>query len=167
MNHSLDADAVTRVRICLAEVARRGTCRKRQVGACLLTPDGQILTAAANGTPPGITPCIDGGCVRCRVDGFKHGLGYDLCVCLHAEQSLLIRALRLGIPTAGCYLASSYQPCFMCAKLIVAAEVEGVLFDEAWHVPEAESGMHGLAGQYEAIWQALPGGCQRLWGALP
>lgn len=150
----------------LAAVGQAGNCRKRSVGAAILDLDGTVLVAAANGTPAGMRRCDDGGCVRCAAaHRYPHGVGYDLCVCVHAEQAVLISALRQGMSVAGRILATSYQPCFMCAKLIVAAGFSGVLYDEPWGVPEEQAELPGLRGDYASLWDQLPGGCQRLAGA--
>ncbi|HEY1323825.1 MAG TPA: hypothetical protein VGF32_26440 [Streptosporangiaceae bacterium] len=152
----------------LAAAGQAGNCRKRPVGAAILDVTGTVLAVAANGTPAGMRRCDEGGCVRCAAaNRFEHGVGYDLCVCVHAEQAVLISALRQGIDVAGRILATSYQPCFMCAKLIVAAGFSGVLYDEPWGVPEEEAQLPGLRDDYAALWDQLPHGCQPLPGAVP
>lgn len=149
----------------LTAVGRAGNCRKRYVGAAVLDLDGTVLAAAANGTPAGMRRCDDGGCVRCAAASrYPHGVGYDLCVCVHAEQAVLISAMRQGIGVAGRILATSYQPCFMCAKLIVAAGFSGVLYDEPWGVPEEQAQLPGLRDDYASLWDQLPRGCQCLDG---
>jgi dCMP deaminase len=42
---------------------------------------------AYNGTPEGMTNCNQGGCDHCA--HYEPGKGYDLCICVHAEQSAL------------------------------------------------------------------------------
>jgi dCMP deaminase len=146
----------------LERMAARGTCRKRRVGALILDGDRLVL-AAANGPPAGGPSCLDGGCVRCAASTqFKHGLMYDLCICLHAEQAALVTAAKEGISVDGCLLITSYQPCIMCAKLILGAGIAGVRYVEAWRVPEKESGLVGLLAEYESLWRRLPLGCKPL-----
>lgn len=159
------ADTVATIIERLSAVSQDGNCVKRQVGAAILALDGTILAAAANGTPLGMRRCDCGGCARCAVaNRFAHGLGYDLCVCLHAEQAVLISAMRHSIRVDGLLLASSYQPCFMCAKLIVASRFSGVLYSEPWRVPEEQSQLPGLREDYASLWKQLPRGCQPLAG---
>jgi dCMP deaminase len=147
----------------LDDVGRDGNCVKRKVSAAILTPDGTVLAAAANGTPPGMRRCDSGGCTRCAVSNlFASGIGYDLCICLHAEQAVLISALRKGIKVDGLLLATSYQPCFMCAKLIVASGFDGVLYSEPWRVPEEQAQLPGLRADYGSLWEQLPRGCRPL-----
>jgi dCMP deaminase len=156
------ADIVARITKRLDAVGQTGNCVKRQVSAAILALDGTILTTAANGTPPGMRRCDSGGCVRCASSRFAHGIGYDLCICLHAEQAVLISALRQGIKIDGLLLATSYQPCFMCAKLIVAARFSGVLYSEPWLVPEEQAQLPGLRVEYASLWEQLPNGCRLL-----
>jgi dCMP deaminase len=152
----------------LDEVGKDGTCLKRQVGAAILSRDGTILVTAANGAPQGMRRCDSGGCVRCAVSNrFPHGVGYDLCVCLHAEQAVLIEALKRGIDVEEHVLATSYQPCFMCAKLIVGSRFNGVLYSEPWRVPEEQAQLPGLRGDYASLWEQLPDGCQSLESLVP
>jgi dCMP deaminase len=144
----------------LETIGDRGTCIKRKVGAAVVSEDGAILLAAANGTPPGMRPCNEGGCIRCNSSGqFPHGTGYDLCICLHAEQAVLLGALSRGLAVQGNYLATGYQPCFMCAKLIVGAGFLGVRYVEPWLVPESDSRLPNLAENYSAFWAQIPAGC--------
>lgn len=147
----------------LATAGKTGNCIKRKVGAALVSPAGDILLAAANGAPLGMKRCDEGGCVRCAAArNYPHGVGYDLCVCLHAEQAVLLAAIDKSIDISRCSLATDYQPCFMCAKLIVGARFRGVFYVEPWSVPEAESNLPGLAGNYASLWEQLPEGCVRV-----
>jgi dCMP deaminase len=153
---------ITAVNERLDAVSKEGNCLKRQVGAAILAESGSILAVAANGTPSGMPRCDSGGCVRCAVSTPVARIGYDLCICLHAEQAVLIAALTYGIEVKGRFLATSYQPCLMCAKLIVAARLRGVLYAEPWRVPEEEYQLPGLRADYTLLWKQLPGGCQPL-----
>jgi dCMP deaminase len=156
------ADVVARVLGELETVGQLGTCLKRKVGAAVLSRDGYLLASAPNGTPPGMKPCNQGGCVRCSSSGFPHGTGYDLCICLHAEQAVLLAAHAAGLEVRGQYVATGYQPCFMCAKLIVGAGFAGVLYIEPWIVPGSDPRLPGLQENYGAFWDQLPDGCARM-----
>lgn len=46
------------------EVATRTNCRRTAVGA-LIVRDGRIISTGYNGTIPGYTNCLAGGCPRC------------------------------------------------------------------------------------------------------
>ncbi|MGH3298430.1 MAG: deaminase [Trebonia sp.] len=157
------ADTIAALTKRLDEVSQEGNCRKRKVGAAIVDRSGEVLAAAANGTPQGMRRCDSGGCVRCAASGsFPHGVGYDLCICLHAEEAVLVSALRSRTNVAGLIVATTYQPCFMCAKLIVASGIDGVLYDDPWQVSEEQAQLPGLRGNYAALWEQLPSGCKPL-----
>jgi dCMP deaminase len=161
------ADTIAAITKRLDEVGLEGNCRKRKVGTAILDPSGEVLAAAANGTPRGMRRCDSGGCVRCAASGsFPHGVGYDLCICLHAEEAVLVSAMRDRVTVGGLIMATSYQPCFMCAKLIVTSGLDGVLYDDPWQVPEEQAELPGLQADYAALWEQLPSGCKPLASLL-
>src|SRR4051794_34148356 len=122
IHNTWDASVIARITKCLDVAGQESNCRKRRVSAAILDLDGTILAAAANGTLPGMRRCDSGGCVRCATSShFADGLGYDLCICLHAEQAVLVSASKHDIKVDGLLIATSYQPCFICAKLIIAS----------------------------------------------
>jgi dCMP deaminase len=158
-----ETDVITMIVERLEDASQEGNCLKRKVGAAILDRTGKVLASAANGTPQGIRRCDAGGCVRCaHSGGFPHGVGYDLCICMHAEQAVLISAIQQHIHVDGLILATNYQPCFMCAKLIVASGFDGVLYSEPWHVPEEQTQLPGLRAEYATLWGRLPSGCKSL-----
>src|SRR5487761_36235 len=107
------ADAISALTKRLDEVGQEGNCRKRKVGAAILDSSGEVLAAAANGTPQGMRRCDSGGCVRCAVSGgFPHGVGYYLIICMNAEEAVLVSAMRSRINVGGLIVATNYQPCF-------------------------------------------------------
>jgi dCMP deaminase len=143
----------------LRRTAAKGRCSKRQVG-CLIVIEGEVVIAAANGTPPGTTACDEGGCVRCTsASQFEHGREYDLCSCLHAEEAAIAAAAADGVALTGSHLFSSYQPCIMCAKLIIACGIQDVSYVEEWEVPTHSVLGAQLKVEYEGMWRALPGSC--------
>jgi dCMP deaminase len=161
------ADTIAAITKCLDEVSQEGNCRKRKVGAALVDRSGEVLVAAANGTSRGMRRCDEGGCARCAATaGFPHRVGYDLCICLHAEEAVLVSAMRSRIHVDRLIVATSYQPCFMCAKLIVASGADGVLYIEPWQVPEEQAKLSDLRADYAALWDQLPGGCKPLASLL-
>ena len=81
-----------------------------------------------------MTNCLDGGCLRCTNPNgkFPSGTGYDLCICVHAEQNALLSAARFGISVEGSHLYTTMQPCFGCAKEIAQAKIERVTYLHPW-----------------------------------
>ncbi|MBI2561771.1 MAG: cytidine deaminase [candidate division NC10 bacterium] len=124
-------------------VRERANCRGYKVGAILIL-DGRIVSTGYNGTPENMPNCDEGGCVRCaeRVRSssgkpkFKSGTGYDICICVHAEQNALLAAARFGIPVAGGMIYSTLQPCFGCLKEMAQARIHGIRFRHPWSHPD-------------------------------
>ena len=59
-------------------VRKKANCMGRKVGA-IIVKENRIIFTGYNGTPEGITNCMDGGCVRCRDrNTYKASVGYDL-----------------------------------------------------------------------------------------
>ena len=82
-------------------VRRRANCHGNRVGAIVVL-DGRIISTGYNGTPANMPNCLDGGCHRCaNREQYPSGTGYDLCICVHAEQNALLAAARFGIAVAG------------------------------------------------------------------
>lgn len=103
-------------------VAQRATCNRRQVGAVLVR-NKRILTTGYNGSPPGLPHCTDVGCWI--VDGH--------CIrTIHAEQNCIAQAALHGVSTEGATIYVSAAPCVNCAKLIIAAGVERVVYADKY-----------------------------------
>ena len=74
----------------------RAACLGRHVGA-ILVADQRIIATGYNGTPTGFPNCDEGGCHRCaHPDDYEQGRGYDVCICVHAEQNAVLQAAKLG-----------------------------------------------------------------------
>ena len=113
-------------------VRARANCTGRRVGAVIVR-DRRILSTGYNGTPSGMTNCEDGGCHRCAHPlAYPSGEGYDVCICVHAEQNALLAAARFGVEIEGCTLYTTLQPCFGCLKELLQANVREVCFLHAW-----------------------------------
>src|SRR5690349_11216537 len=70
----------------------RANCLRRHVGA-ILVADQRIIATGYNGTPTGFPNCDEGGCQRCaHPERYAEGRGYDICICVHAEQNAVLQA---------------------------------------------------------------------------
>jgi len=111
-------------------VARRATCLRRQVGATVVR-DKRILATGYNGAPSGLPHCLDVGCLR-DVLGVPSGERQELCRGLHAEQNAIIQAGLHGVSLKGGTLYVTLAPCVTCAKMIINAGIERVVFQDAY-----------------------------------
>lgn len=138
-------------------VRERADCLGRRVGAVVVL-DGRIISTGYNGVPHGMPHCTQGGCYRCaHPEAFPPGQGYDLCICVHAEQNALIAAARFGIAVEGSLLYSTVRPCFGCSKELLQAKIQGVRYIHDW-VP----GQGQQREQYERIQRQFPQGVHRV-----
>lgn len=100
------------------DVATRATCPRRHVGAVVVR-DKRILSTGYNGSPPGQKHCDEVGCLM--EDG--------RCIrTLHAEQNAIIQAALHGVSTEGATLYSTCRPCHVCARMVVGAGINRVVF---------------------------------------
>lgn len=138
-------------------VRRRANCVGSRVGAILVLDD-RIISTGYNGTPQGMPNCDEGGCERCaNREKFRPAQGYDLCICVHAEQNALLSAARFGIPVEGSVLYTTMRPCFGCAKELLQARVHAVYYLHDWRHPDPE-----MWQQYEVLERRFPGGSHRI-----
>jgi len=108
------------------EVGKRMTCDRvsRGIGAVLVANQCHIIGTGYGGSPPGAPHCdevghlmVNGHCVRT----------------IHAEVNALAHCARHGVATAATTLYVTTQPCFNCAKLLVAGGVQQVIFEDLYH----------------------------------
>lgn len=107
-------------------VSTRSTCMRRQVGA-VLVKNRQILATGYNGVPRGMIHCPERGCLRDQM-GVPSGQRHELCRGLHAEQNAIIQAAYHGVAIQGAELFCTHQPCGVCAKMLVNADIAAVYF---------------------------------------
>jgi len=138
-------------------VRKKANCLGRKVGAVIVR-ENRVIATGYNGTPEGMTNCLDGGCVRCKnKESYASSVGYDVCICVHAEQNALISAARFGNPIEGTVVYSTLRPCFDCTKAMLQAKVHTIYFIHDWHHP-----VDTLQEQYVMAQDKLPGGVRQL-----
>lgn len=144
------------MRIAMA-VRARANCTGNRVGA-ILVKDRRIIATGYNGTPHGFTNCMDGGCKRCaNRQRYPSGKGYDLCICVHAEQNTLLQAARFGIAAEGADLYSTMRPCFGCTKELLQAGIRRVYYLHEWQYPDPE-----MQEEYQRLQSHFPEGVHHL-----
>jgi dCMP deaminase len=113
---------------------QRAECLGRHVGA-LLVRDGRIIATGYNGTPRGFPRCTaeERGCHRCaEPESYPAGTGYDVCICVHAEQNALLQAARLGYTSDGAVCFTTLRPCFGCLKELHQGGIAEVRYLNEW-----------------------------------
>lgn len=107
-------------------VATRATCPRRSVGA-IIVRERRILATGYNGAPRGLPHCPPGG----ESEAWPNGcLVAGHCVrSLHAEQNALLQAAMIGVPCESSTMYVTCQPCNTCAKMIINAGIERVIYE--------------------------------------
>lgn len=107
-------------------VKERSTCLRRKVGA-LIVKDKRILSTGYNGAPTGCKHCEEVGCMREQLN-VPSGQRHELCRAIHAEQNAIIQAAYSGTSIKGGTMYVTTQPCILCAKMIINAGIEKIVF---------------------------------------
>ncbi len=103
----------------------------RKVGA-VIARDKRIITTGYNGASSGVVSCMERGeCLRQKMN-IPSGTRHEVCYAVHAEQNAIIQAARLGISIDGATLYCTHQPCSICAKMIINAGINRVVFDQGY-----------------------------------
>lgn len=138
-------------------VRKRANCLGNRVGAVIVV-GRRIVSTGYNGTPENMPNCMDGGCHRCaNRDKFPSGTGYDLCICVHAEQNAILSAARFGIAVEGSTVYSTMRPCFGCTKEMLQAKVHAVYYIHDWIHPDQDK-----RSEYERLQSCFSGGIRQL-----
>jgi len=115
--------------------AFQGTCRRRLFGAVIVDNSGTVISTGYNGAPRHIDDCTKiGKCWRQDHD-IPSGQRYESCRSVHAEMNACIQAGRAARGST-LYLSGrdavtreivEIMPCFLCAKIILNAEIDSVV----------------------------------------
>ncbi len=116
-------------------VAKRSTCLRNQVGA-IMVKDKRILSTGYNGAPRNLQHCLDIGCIR-QQNNIPSGTRHELCRGVHAEQNAIIQAALHGVSIENATLYCTHQPCILCAKMLINAKIERVVFGRGYPDTEA------------------------------
>jgi dCMP deaminase len=104
--------------------SKRSTCLRRAVGAALVR-DNQVISTGYNGSPKLSPHCSETGCLREQLN-VPSGEKHELCRGVHAEQNAIIQAAINGSSTRGTTLYCTHQPCSICARMIINAEIRTI-----------------------------------------
>lgn len=125
----------------------RSTCLRREVGA-VIVKNNQIISTGYNGAPKHIRHCAITGCLREQLK-VPSGERHELCRGVHAEQNAVIQAAINGTSIRGASLYCTNQPCVICSKILINAEIETIYITEPYEdklaqelLTEAEVGIN-------------------------
>lgn len=91
---------------------------RKKVG-CVVVKNGQVISNGFNGTPSGFDN-------TCEVNNVTKP------EVLHAESNALMKLAQSTNSSTGSTMYLTCSPCFDCAKLIIQAGVERVVYEESY-----------------------------------
>ena len=91
---------------------------RKKVG-CIVVKNGQVISNGFNGTPSGFDN-------TCEVNDVTKP------EVLHAESNALMKLAQSTNSSTGSTMYLTCSPCFDCAKLIIQAGVERVVYEESY-----------------------------------
>ena len=101
------------------EWAALSRAQRRQVGA-LIVKGNQIISDGFNGSPGGFNNACEGDD------------GKPLPHVLHAESNAITKLARSTQSSAGATMYTTTAPCFDCAKLIIQAGLDRVVYNDLY-----------------------------------
>jgi len=104
-----------------AQAAQRSTCSRLSVGAVLVQAR-HVIGTGYNGAPSGLAHCVHTEDVPCRRT-------------VHAEANALLHARGANTHDIS-VMYVTHSPCFECAKLIINAGVQGVIYSTLYRSDE-------------------------------
>ena len=94
------------------QVAKRATCRRKQVGCVLVDEQYHIQATGFNGVARQAPHCLDSPCPGADLPS---GTGLELCEAIHAEANALLQCSDVeSVFAAYC----THSPCIFCARLL-------------------------------------------------
>ena len=123
--------------------AKQSYCKRRQVGA-VIAKEGRIISIGYNGTPSGLeNDCEElincefckGNdnpetfCPKCDNTGY---VSVTKPIVIHAEANAILFAAKTGIQTEGATLYVTTSPCIECAKMILQAGIERLVYKDSY-----------------------------------
>ena len=137
------------------ETSKRSTCLRRRTGAVLVTRDKWLIAEGYNGAPKGLPHCEElGGCLREQLK-VPSGERHEICRAVHAEMNVIIRAALYGASTKNTTLYTTTFPCIICAKILINAGIEQIVFLEEYGDSESNTEARKLLNQGGIITRKL------------
>lgn len=130
-------------------VATRSTCLRNHVGS-VIVKNKRILSTGYNGAPSGMEHCLDIGCVR-DLENIPSGTRHEKCRAVHSEQNAIIQAAIHGVSIEGATIYCTHQPCILCAKMIINANIKRVVYRNGYPDEDSLKFLHDASIEVERI----------------
>jgi len=113
-------------------VASRATCNRGRNGA-VIAKNRRILTTGYVGSPIGLPHCDEVGHMLHDVVDENGKISKHCVRTIHAEQNAILQAALHGVSTEGSTIYTKFEPCFVCAKMIINAGIKRVVCERRYH----------------------------------
>lgn len=113
-------------------VAKRGTCDRARSG-CIVIKDKRVIATGYVGSPPGLAHCDDEGHLMHEVVNVDGSISKHCVRTIHAEQNAICQAAKYGISLDGATIYVKMEPCYVCARMIVAVGIKRVVCEKKYH----------------------------------
>jgi dCMP deaminase len=116
----------------LEAVSARATCDRGR-SASILVINNRILTTGYVGAPKGLPHCDEVGHLYKKSFDLQGNPKTNCIRTSHAEENAIVQAALHGTPTKGATLYTRFEPCFVCAKMIINAGIVRVVCQRRYH----------------------------------
>lgn len=110
-----------------SQVAERGTCPRRKVGA-VISQNSRIKATGYNGSAPGQPHCFDVGCLKNHEGRCQRTI--------HAEANALRDVQPEDLEKSSLWVTD--MPCIGCSKLIACCPLSEVVYLRPYHAHESQ-----------------------------
>ena len=108
------------------QAAIRSNCLRARVGAVIVDENNKIKSTGYNGTPSGVTSCLEKGFCFRKENNIPSGTMYETCQSLHAEMNAIIQAGEDLCRNGSIYVFGHNQVCIMCKRFIIQAGIKDI-----------------------------------------
>ena len=113
-------------------IGERGTCDRGRSG-CVIVKDKRIISTGYVGSPPGLAHCDDAGHILHEVLNEDGSVSKHCVRTIHSEQNAICQAAKYGISLDGATIYTKFEPCFVCARMIIAVGIKRVVCRKKYH----------------------------------
>jgi dCMP deaminase len=99
----------------------------------VIIKDKRIISTGYVGSPPGLPHCDDEGHILHEVLNEDGTISKHCVRTIHAEQNAICQAAKYGISLEGATLYEKFEPCFVCARMIIAVGIKKVVCRKRYH----------------------------------
>lgn len=108
------------------QAAIRSNCIRAQVGAVIVDSNNKIKATGYNGTPSGVTSCLEKGSCYRQENNIPTGTRYETCQSIHAEMNAIIQAGEGLCRDGTIYIYGHNQVCILCKRFIIQSGIKHI-----------------------------------------